>query len=177
MTRTVVSGAVLAVVAALVAVFGEAIGILQLWPFLLAAAVGLAASGSALGRIAGFVLGALVGWVIAALRAGFLPDTTGSAVILAVLAVALALAIGAASLGRAPMWTALAGFAAFSGLYGPIYADSPTTFLADSPVWLVSLLVASGVGFLAAFLGELAAGALASSADSDRVVVHEGEVA
>jgi hypothetical protein len=176
MTRTVVSGVVIVVAAALVAAFHDVIGITQVWPFVLAAAVGLAASATPLGRAAGFALGVIFGFVVAALRAGFMPDTTATSVILVIVAVVLALIVGVVSFGRVPMWTALAGYAAFAGLYGPIYAANPTLFTSEAPVQLVSLLLATAVGFLAALLGDIAAAALGSTRTDDQVVVTDGEL-
>lgn len=176
MTRTVVSGAVIVVAAALVAAFHDVIGITQVWPFVLAVAVGLAASATPLGRAAGFTLGVLVGFIVAALRAGFMPDTTATTVILVVVAVVVAIIVGAVSFGRVPMWTVLAGYAAFAGLYGPVYVENPTLFASEAPVELVSLLLATAVGFIAAMLGDIAASAVGSMQTDDQVVVTDGEL-
>jgi hypothetical protein len=157
-SRILIRGAVLALVAAILALAGGTLGIDTLWPVLLAAAVGLAAASSlSVGRGAAFVGGALVGWVAMALRAGLLPDTVASRAIVVVLGIAVITAIAAATADLAPMWAGLAGYAAFAAFYEPVFAASPTTFVADSVVAMVTLLLATAFGFGAALLGDFAA--------------------
>lgn len=164
----------LALVAAVIALTGGALGIDTLWPVLLAAAVGLAAASSlSLGRGAAFVGGALIGWVAMAIRAGLLPDTVAAQAIVVVIGIALVTAIAAATADLAPMWAGLVGYAAFAGFYEPIFAESPTTFVADSTVAIITVLLAGALGFAGALLGDLAA-SLGSSTSSQ---VVDGEVA
>jgi hypothetical protein len=155
MSRTVVRGAVIALVAAIVAVSGNALGIDTVWPVLLAAAVGLAAVPLGMGRVVAFVVGSLVSWFVLALRAGFLPDVAMARALVVVIGVLLLTALAAATAERAPLWAGLAGFVAFSAYYEPLYAASPTLFLSESPVALVTVLLAAAVGFAAGLVTEL----------------------
>jgi hypothetical protein len=157
-SRILIRGAVLALVAAILALAGGALGIDTLWPVLLAAAVGVAAASSlSVGRGAAFIGGALIGWVAMAIRAGLLPDTAFGRAIVVVLAIAVITAIAAATADLAPMWAGLAGYALFAAYYEPVYTASPTTFVADSTAAMVTVLLATAFGFGAALLGDLAA--------------------
>ena len=173
-SRILIRGAVLALVAAILALAGGALGIDTLWPVLLAAAVGVAAASSlSVGRGAAFVGGIVVGWIAMAIRAGLLPDTAAAQAIVVVLGIAVITAIAAATADLAPMWAGLAGYAMFAAFYEPVFAASPTTFVADSAVALVTVLLASAFGFGAALLGDLAA-SFGSSTSNELV---DGEVA
>ena len=173
-SRILIRGAVLALVAAVLALTGGALGIDTLWPVLLAAAIGLSAVPLSAGRAGAFVVGALVSWVALAVRAGLLPDMAVSQAIVVVLGIALITAIAAATADLAPLWAGLAGYAAFAAFYEPTFAASPTTFLADSAVALVTVLLATAFGFGAALLGDLAASTRSSTVESAPVA---GEVA
>jgi hypothetical protein len=158
MGRTVIHGAVVVVLAALVAAFGSAIGITTVWPVLLAVAVGLAVWPLSLGRVGAYALGAVVGWVAMALRAGFLPDIVVSRTLAVVIGVVVLTLVAALTSDLVPLWAGLAGYAAFAGLYEPLYAESPTLFLSESPVALVTVLLAGGLGLAAAGLAEMVTG-------------------
>ncbi len=167
MVRTALSGAIVALVAAVLAVVGSSIGITTLWPLLLAAAIGLAtASGSTIGRLAAFVSGAVLGAVVFAIQAGFLPQSTAATLALVVLGVALVTGVGIISSGHLPMWAGLAGYAAFNGLYAPIFADTPTQFLAQAPVTLAALLLSAAFGGAAAMVVDVLAGPEAQSSST-----------
>jgi hypothetical protein len=179
MVRTAYSGAIVALVAAVVVVMGTSIGITNLWPVLLAAAIGLAATtGSTVGRVASFVIGSVLGLVVFALQAGLLPATASAELVLVVLGVALVTGVGIVSAGHLPMWAALAGFAAFNGLYAPTYASTPTAFLTDAPIALLTLLLASASGGAAAMAVDLLAGPETARTPRPATVdLNEGEVA
>ncbi|MTV25324.1 hypothetical protein FTX61_07870 [Nitriliruptoraceae bacterium ZYF776] len=155
MTRTIIAGAVLAVLAGLLAAGGDALGITTVWPVLLAAAVGLVAGRATIGRTVGVVLGAGLGFAAMALRAGFLPDTGVSQAIVVVLAIVVLTVVAAVSSGAVPLWSGLVGYGAFVGLYEPLYADNPTAFLAEAPPTLLVVVLATALGTLAAVLAEL----------------------
>jgi hypothetical protein len=175
--RTVVHGVLIAAVAVAIAAFGGSVGLDDLWPFLLAAAVAIVPSGSALGRVGAFAIGAVLGWGVFALRAGVLPAGTSTEVILALVGVGLAVLVGVLSVGRLPLWATLAGGAAFLGAYGPVYADSPTLFLSESPLVLGSVLVAAAVAAVIGAVTELLTGTEAAAVDRvDRVELGDGEV-
>lgn len=166
MNRTLVTGGVLALVAAVVALLGEALSLTSPWPVLLAAAVGLAAA-PAVGRGSAFVVGAATAWGVAALRAGVFPDAAVSAALLAVIAVAVLTVVALVSRDRLPLWAGLLGSAAFAALYEPLYASAPTAFLSESPVAFVTVLLAASLGFLAATVASY----LASGTTADDVLV------
>ena len=163
-SRILIRGAVLALVAAVLTLVGGALGIDTLWPVLLAAAVGYAAvSALSMGRAAAFVGGALIGWVAMALRAGLLPDTALGRAIVVVVGIMLITAIAAATADLAPLWAGLAGYVVFAAYYEPIYVADPTAFVADSTSALVTVLLASAFGFVAALLGDVIASMTSAS--------------
>jgi hypothetical protein len=176
--RILVCGAVVAGAAALLAFAGPALGIETIWPVLLAVAVGLAAGPPTLGRVGAMVLGASLGWVLLAVRAGFLPQVPSSQALTLVAGLLLLAAVAALSSDVVPLWAGLAGLAAFTGFYEPTYTASPTTFLADSPVALVTVLLAIGIGSavaaVASTLGAVAGGR--EHRAPDRVVVERTPV-
>lgn len=175
-SRILIRGAVLALVAVVLALAGDALGISTLWPVLLAAAVGLAAVPLSIPRGGAFVAGAVVGWVAMAVQAALLPDTAAARAIVIAVGVLLITGIAAATADLVPLWAGLAGYAAFAGLYEPVFAASPTTFVADSLSALVTVLLASALGFGASLLGDLLASVGArESAGAPKIT--DGEVA
>ncbi|GGI03227.1 hypothetical protein [Egicoccus halophilus] len=155
MTRTVLSGAVVVLLGAVVAVVGGALGIPSLWPVLLAVAIGLAAGRVSFGRTAGYVLGLFTAFAAMAVTAGLLPAVPSARAVVLALAVVVLTAVAVVSADRVPLWAGLAGYAAFSAFYEPMYAARPTAFLAEAPVALATVLVATGVGVAAASLLDL----------------------
>jgi hypothetical protein len=171
MARTAIIGAVVALLAALLAVGGSVLGITTLWPVLLAVAVGLAAGHVTLGRVIAYVVGAGTSWVTAAIGAGVLPQTALSDVIVVILGIAILTVIAALTADRVPLWAGLAGYAAFAALYEPLYAANPTLFLSESPVALVTVLLAGALGIAIATVAELlTAGAGRRIVTTDEVV-------
>jgi hypothetical protein len=158
MARTVILGAVVALLAALLAVVGSPLGITTLWPVLLAVAVGLAAGHVTLGRVVAYVLGTVVSLVAMAVSAAALPQTGLSDAIVVVLGVVLLTVVAVVSGGRAPLWAGLAGFVAFAAYYEPIYAANPTLFLSEAPVALITVLLAGALGIAIATVAELLSG-------------------
>lgn len=162
---TLLRGVVVAGVAALVVAVPAAIGLASPWPVLLVA--GVAFARPARPGVAGAVLlGAVAWWAAMALRAGVLPDAAWAEVAAAVLAIAVCVTAAAASNDRLPLFAGLAGAATFAGLYEPVFADAPTQFLTSSPLAFGAVVVATGLGFLAAMLVEL----LVTLAGRDAVV-------
>jgi hypothetical protein len=158
MGRTVIHGAIVAVLVAILAWVGSAIGITTVWPVLLGVAVGLAVWPLSLGRVGAYVLGAVIGWVAMAMYAGFLPQVGSSRAIVVFLGVALLAAVAALSADLVPFWAGLIGYAAFSGLYEPMFVESPTMFLSQSPGALLTVLLAGAVGLAIAGLAALVTG-------------------
>jgi hypothetical protein len=169
MARTAIAGAVVALLAAVLAVIGSAIGITTLWPVLLAVAVGLAAGHITLGRVAAYVLGAVFSLIAAAVGAAALPQGGIPDAIVVVLGVALITAVAVVSSNRMPLWAGLAGYAAFAGLYEPIYAENPTLFASEAPIALVTVLLAAALGVAIATVAEL----LTAGATERRITTAE----
>lgn len=158
MKHTLVTGIVVALVAAAIALFGGAVGITTVWPVLLAVAVGIAAGVPTVGRVAAYLVGAAVSLVALALRANFFPDLPlprAVAVAAAVLVVAL---IAMVSRDRMALGAGLAGYAAFAALYEPQFAASPTAFLDEAPVALLVVVIGAALGVLAVQLAALVTG-------------------
>lgn len=178
MARTALIGVIVTLLAALVAMGGSAFGITTVWPVLLAVAVGLSAGGLTIGRIVAYVIGTLAGWASIALGAGLLPQTGLADAIALVVALGILTVIAAVTADRFPLWAGLAGYVAFTAFYEPTYAANPTLFLSESPVALLTVLLAGGIGFAIAGLAALLT---AGTAETDELpsapaMVAEGEV-
>ena len=160
---TLLRGLVVAGVAALVVAMPSVIGLDSPWPVLLAAAVAFARPARP-GIAGAFVTGAAAWWLAMALRAGVLPDAVWSEALAALLAIAICTVAAVVSSERMPLFAGLAGIAAFAGLYEGPFTDAPTAFLSESPLAFGAVVVATGLGFLAATLVE-ALGGLSSRRD------------
>lgn len=175
MLPSLLRGVVVAGAAGLVAALPSALGLTSPWPVLLVAAVAFARPLRP-GPIAAVLLGSGSWWIAMALRAAVLPDATSSLVLAAVVAIAICTAVAAATREHVPLWASLAGIALFAALYEPAFADEPTKFLAQSTVALGSVVVAVGIGALAALLADTVAAV--SITPRDRVgTARQGEVA
>ncbi len=157
MARTAVIGAVVLVLAALVAAGGGTIGITTVWPVLLGVAVGLAAAPATIGRIVAYAVGALASWLAMALGAGLLPQSGLADAIALLVGLAIIVVIATVTSDQVPLWAGLVGYAAFAGLYEPVFAANPTLFLSESPVALVTVLLAGALGIAVASFASLVA--------------------
>jgi hypothetical protein len=157
MARTVVIGAVVLVLAALVAVGGGTIGVTTVWPVLLGVAVGLAAAPATLGRISAYVVGAIASWAAMALGAALLPQSGLADAIALLSGLVIVVVIAAVTADKVPLWAGLIGYAAFAGLYEPVFAANPTLFLSESPVALMTVLLAGALGMAVASFAALVA--------------------
>jgi hypothetical protein len=163
MRRTLVTGGLLAVFAALLAQFGGALGLEEVRSALLGAAIGAAlglvpgSTGSS-ARAVGFVVGAALAWAGYALRAGVLPDTGAGRAVAAFLVIAVLTGISAASLGWVPLWAGLLGVAAIAGAYEYAFGIDPTAFTTQSVTAATTVLLAAAVGFLVGAVGAAFAG-------------------
>lgn len=178
MARAALIGAVVTLLAAVLAVSGGALGITTVWPVLLAVAVGLAAGSVTLGRIGAYTLGALASWLAIALAAGLLPQTGLADAVALTVGLLLVTVVASVTGGRLPLWAGLAGYAAFAGFYEPTFAANPTLFLTESPVALLTVLLAGALGFAIAGLAQLLAAAVREDpggAETDQLLV-DGEV-
>lgn len=167
MRRTLITGGLLAVFAALLAQFGDALGMDEIRADLLGASVGavlglVPSADSPVSRVTGFLVGFLVGWAGYALRAGVLPDTGSGRAVAAFIVIVVLTGVCAATLGWMPLWSGLLGIAAIAGAYEFAFGLDPTAFTSESVTAATTVLLASAVGYLvgavgAAFGGEEAA--------------------
>lgn len=153
MRRTLVTGGLLAVFAALLAQFGGALGLEEIRSALLGAALGAAlglvpGNDAALPRAVGFLVGFALGWIGYALRAGVLPDTGSGRAVAAFLVIAVLTGVCAATLGWLPLWSGLLGIAAIAGAYEFAFGLDPTAFTTESVTAATTVLLAAAVGFL-----------------------------
>lgn len=164
MRRTLVTGGLLALFAALLANFGGALGLDEIRSALLGAAIGAAlglvpGNDSSYARVVGFAVGFVLAWIGYALRAGVLPDTGSGRGIAAFLVIIILTGICAATMGWMPLWAGLLGIAAIAGAYEFAFGLDPTAFTSQSVTAATTVLLASSVGFLvgavgSAFVGE-----------------------
>lgn len=164
MRRTLVTGGLLAVFAALLAQFGGALGLEEIRSALLGAALGatlglVPGRDNPLARAVGFLVGFVLGLVGYALRAGLLPDTGGGRALAAFLVIVLLTGVCAATLGWLPLWTGLLGVAAIAGAYEYAFGIDPTAFTSQSVTAATTVLLAAAVGFLVGAVGAAFSGA------------------
>jgi hypothetical protein len=155
MTTNLTRGAIVAVAVALSAILGASLGLPAGWSVALASAVLLAPGRPSLARIGALAMGIVVGILTLAMQAALLPAAAVSEAIAAVVAIAVIAGVAAVSGGRVPLWIGVVGYALFTALYLPVFEASPTTFLADAPVALVTSLLALAIGAVAATAADL----------------------
>jgi hypothetical protein len=178
MARTAVIGAVVLVLAALVAAGGGTIGITTVWPVLLGVAVGLAAAPATMGRIIAYVVGAVASWAAMALGAALLPQSDLANALALLVGLAIIVVIAIVTSDQVPLWAGLVGYAAFAGLYEPVFAANPTLFLSESPAALVTVLLAGALGLAVASFASLVAPSGSRETQHDMPsVATTGEVA
>jgi hypothetical protein len=158
MRRTAIGGAILAVIAFLLILFGQALNLelerVAMTGAALGAAVALVPDRPPLFRALGFAAGFLVGWGGYALRAGVLPDTSMGRALAALVVLLLLMAISLATFTRVPLWSLLIGAAAMAAAYETTFMTTPSAFPYESPTAATQMALAAGVGYLAAsFLG------------------------
>ena len=158
MRRTLITGGLLAIFAALLAQFGGALGLDEIRSALLGAAIGATLGlvptvDTPTSRAVGFVVGFLLGWAGYALRAGVLPDTGSGRGIAAFLVIAVLTGICAATMGWMPLWSGLLGIAAIAGAYEFAFSLDPTAFVSQSVTAATTVLLAASVGFLVGGVG------------------------
>lgn len=156
MTRHLLAGVALAAAAALTAAVAGLVGPEVLGVALLGLALGgalaLVPAATPARRAGAFALGLVAAWAGYLLRAVALPDATSGRVVAVVAVVAICVVVAVVSGGRLPLWAALLGAGAMAGAYETAYAANPTAVLSTSPAQATAVLVAAGLGFLAAAL-------------------------
>ena len=158
MRRTAIGGALLAVIAFLLVLFGQALDLdlekVALTGAALGAVVALVPDRPPLLRAAGFVGGFLLTWLGYALRAAFLPDTSMGRAIATLVVLLLLMAVAVVTGTRVPLWSLLTGAAAMAAAYETTFMATPSAFPYESPTAATQMALAAGVGYLAAsFLG------------------------
>jgi hypothetical protein len=153
MRRTLVTGGLLALFAALLAQFGGSLGLEEIRSALLGAALGAAlgivpGNDNPVARAVGFLVGFVLAWVGYALRAGVLPDTGSGRAVAAFLVIAVLTGICAATLNWLPLWAGLLGVAAIAGAYEFAFGLDPTAFTSESVTAATTVLLAAAVGYL-----------------------------
>ncbi|HSU74850.1 MAG TPA: hypothetical protein VLI66_07905 [Terrabacter sp.] len=153
MVRSLVTGLCLAVFAAVIIGLSNVLGLDLEHVALLGAALGgvlaLVPHRPAWGKPAGFLAGFLLAWLGFAMRAAWLPDSSGGRAVAAFLVVALVAVVAAVSGGRLPLWSGLVGAASIVGSYESVYTNAPSQFLSESPAAATTVLLAVGLGYLA----------------------------
>ena len=156
MLKSLVTGLCLAVFAAVIIGLSHVLGLdlehVSLIGVSLGAVLVLVPHRPGWGKVAGFLAGFLLAWIGFALRAAVLPDSSGGRAVAAFLVIALIAVVATASGGRLPLWSGLVGAAAIVGAYESAYTDAPSQFMSESLVAATSMLLAVGLGYLAATL-------------------------
>lgn len=161
MVRSLVTGLVLAVTAAVAALFGQALGITTVWPVLAAAAVGLLLGTPRWRHVAAIAIGAVLGVVGSALQVAVLPALPVSRAIAVAAIVVVAALLGAVTGGRLGVGTQLVGWGVVTALLEPQVAANPAGFLTFAPLTLAAALASFGLGLLAALVATLLGGGAA----------------
>lgn len=163
MRRTAIGGAILAVIAFLLILFGETLDLelerVALTGAALGAVVALVPDRPPLFRAIGFAAGFLVGVGGYGLRAGLLPDTSFGRALAALVVLLLLMGIAVATGTRVPLWSLLVGAAAMTAAYETTFMVTPSAFPYEAPTAATQMALAAGVGYLAAsFLGSAVEG-------------------
>ncbi|MCY7373930.1 MAG: hypothetical protein LH461_09590 [Spirochaetaceae bacterium] len=169
MRRTAIGGAILAVTAFLLVLFGDALDLelerVALTGAALGAVVALVPDRAPLFRAIGFAAGFVVGVAGYALRAGLLPDTSFGRAVAALVVLLVLMGIAVATGTRVPLWSLLVGAAAMTAAYETTFMTTPSAFPYEGPTAATQMALAAGVGYLAAsFLGP----AVAHERDDER---------
>jgi len=161
MVRSLVTGLVLAVTAAVVALYGQALGLTTVWPVLAAAAVGLLLGAPRWRHVLAVTVGAVLGVVGSALQVAVLPALPVSRAIAVAAIVIVAALLGAVTGGRLGVGTQLVGWGVVTALLEPQVAANPAGFLTYAPLTLAAALASFGLGLLAALVATLLGGGAA----------------
>ncbi|WP_207219166.1 hypothetical protein [Pengzhenrongella frigida] len=156
MRRHVPAGVFLAVLASLLILLSDTLGLEAQSVTLLGAglggALGLVPDRTPVQRLGGFAVGFAAAWLGYLLRAAVLPDAASGRAVAVLVVLLGCLAVAMATRGRLPLWATLLGASAMAGSYESVYVLDPTSFLTTSPSSATAVLVAAGAGFLATAL-------------------------
>jgi len=150
MLRSLLSGVVLALSAAVVLLIGGGSDLehVALLGAALGGVIGLVPHDPPLGKLGGFVLGFVIAWMAFGVRAALLPDTTFGRAVATFLVILVCGAVAAISAGKVPLWSALVGAAAIVGAYETSYTNSPPQFLTTAPQAATTVLLAAAFGYV-----------------------------
>lgn len=153
MRREILIGGCLAVAAALLILASDWLDLdleaVALFGAVMGAIAAIVPSGSAAGRLVGFLAGFTIAWVGFLLRAAMLPDTAGGRAVAAAVIILVCTGVALVSLGWVRLWAVLLGAAAFTGAYEYTYNAAPPEVLTTSLSTATSLLLSAGLGWLA----------------------------
>ena len=156
MRRHAPAGIFLAVLAALLILLSDTLGLevqsVTLLGVGIGAALGLVPDRTPVQRLGGFAVGFAAAWLGYLLRAAVLPDAASGRAVAVLIVLLACLAIAMVTRGKLPLWATLLGASAMAGSYESVYALDPTAFLTSSPSSATAVLVAAGAGFLATTL-------------------------
>lgn len=151
--NTLYAGAVLALAAMLVVLFGSAFDLDLESVALLGAAMGavvaLVPDRTPTTRLVGFAAGFVVAWAGYVFRAQFMPDTSAGRAVAAGVVVLLCVAVAFLTADRITLWTVLLGAGAFAGAYEFAYNQAPPEILSTSLSTATTMAFNVAVGFLA----------------------------
>ena len=150
LTRSLITGVVLAVMVGVLALVGDALGVDTLWPVLLAAGLGMIIGVPRAVHVVMVGAGALVAIVGAGVQLAVLPALPSARALVLASSVLLLALITGLSRGRLPLGVALVGWGATTALLEPAVAAAPTAFLTIAPLTLATVLACFGLGLLAA---------------------------
>jgi hypothetical protein len=156
---TLLNGTVVALSAVALALVGGTLGLVELWPVLLAAGVGLLLGVPRLPHVLALLGGGAVALFGAWLDLILLPETAAARAGSVALAVVLLTGLSAATRGRLPLAPGLIGWATLTGLLLPQLATDPTGFARIAPVTAAGALLGVSLGLLAAQVAVLLGGA------------------
>jgi hypothetical protein len=160
--RILLTGLVVAASVAVLALVGDALGLVAVWPLVLVTGAGLMFGVPRLRHAVALLIGATAGLVSTTAAAALLPATPAGRALGAGAALLLVTGIAAASRMRLPLGLLLIGWAVMTGLLDPLLAAGTTTFMADAPLTAAALLVSIGLGMLVAQVAALVGRGLAT---------------
>ncbi|HYZ97417.1 MAG TPA: hypothetical protein VE575_01630 [Acidimicrobiales bacterium] len=153
MRRAIFAGLALGIVAGLLFVFHDAVKLSVAWPVVLGLAlweaVGVAGARGAMTALAG-AIGVGLGYATFGLVTEYLPLTDAWLGISVGVAVGVLVLAGILLKGRLPMAALLLGFAAFAGMFEPLWAESTTAFRVHGFETVTVALLGLFAGILAA---------------------------
>jgi hypothetical protein len=179
-TRTLVTGAALAIAAFLLvdqgALFGSDLPEVALLGVAAGAVLGLVPDRFPASRLGGFLTGYVAAWLGYALRAGFLPDTPLGRAIAAVVVIAAITVVASATADRLPMWAGLLGAVTLLGAYETTFAATPTDFVSASMTAVTTSVLAAAFGFLMTVLLSAPGPTAEATAEQPPAVVQDAPV-